>query len=77
MQSAISFGLGYHLYPQFWESKQIFEDWSSFHQSLDEQTQVDSKPAGQPEHASLTQWQLIAANRPEIGALGTPSWWWR
>ena len=29
--------------------------------SLDDQTQVDSKPAGQPEHASLNQCQLIAA----------------
>ena len=28
--------------------------------SLDDQTQVDSKPAGQPEHASLNQCQLIA-----------------
>ena len=27
---------------------------------LDDQTQVDSKPAGQPEHASLNQRQLIA-----------------
>ena len=44
------------------------------HRSLDDQIQVDSKPAGQPEHASLNQCQLIAANRPKIGALGTPSW---
>ena len=44
---------------------------------LDDQTQVDSKPAGQPEHASLNQGQLIAVNRPKIGALGTPSWCWR
>ena len=29
---------------------------------LDNQTQVDSKPAGQPEHAKLNQCQLIAAN---------------
>ena len=28
--------------------------------TLDDQTQVDSKPAGQPEHASLNQCQLIA-----------------
>ena len=28
--------------------------------NLDDQTQVDSKPAGQPEHASLNQRQLIA-----------------
>ena len=28
--------------------------------ALDDQTQVDSKPAGQPEHASLNQCQLIA-----------------
>ena len=27
-----------------------------------DQTQVYSKPAGQPEHASLNQCQLIAAN---------------
>ena len=27
---------------------------------LDDQTQVDSKSAGQPEHASLNQCQLIA-----------------
>ena len=29
-------------------------------QTLDDQTQVDSKPADQPEHASLNQCQLIA-----------------
>ena len=29
---------------------------------LDDQTQVDSKPAGQPEQASLNQCQLIAQN---------------
>ena len=40
---------------------------------LDDQRQVDSKPAGQPEHASLNQCQLIAANRGS----GIPSWWWR
>ena len=40
---------------------------------LDDQTQVDSKPAGQLEHASLSQCQLIAANRPKVGALGTPA----
>ena len=33
------------------------------HRILDDQTQVDSKPASQPEHASLNQCQLIAANR--------------
>ena len=41
--------------------------------TLDDQTQVNLKPAGQPEHASLNQCQLIAANRPKIGALGTPA----
>ena len=43
--------------------------------SLDDQTRVDSKPAGQPKHASLNQSQIIpvAANRPIIGALGTPA----
>ena len=45
--------------------------------ALDDQTQVDSKPAGDPEHASLNQCQLIAANSQKNGALGTPSWWWR
>ena len=37
--------------------------WKSYldHSSyLDDQRQVDSKPAGQPEHASLNQRQLIA-----------------
>ena len=33
---------------------------------FDDQTQVDSKPAGQPEHASLNQCQLIAANGPKM-----------
>ena len=42
---------------------------------FDDQTQVDSKPAGQPEHASLNQCQLIAANGPKMmpWAVGTPS----
>ena len=31
--------------------------------SLDDQTQVDSKPAGQPEQASLDQCQLLATNK--------------
>ena len=34
--------------------------------TLDDQKQVDSKPAAQPEHASLNQCQLIAANRPKL-----------
>ena len=35
---------------------------------LDDQTQADSKPAGQPEHASLNQPQLIALNWcPAVG----------
>ena len=33
---------------------------------LDDQTQVDSKPAGQPEQASLNQCQLITANSPKL-----------
>ena len=33
---------------------------------LDDQTHVDSKPAGQPEQSSLNQCQLIAANRPKL-----------
>ena len=39
---------------------------------LDDQTQVDLKPAGQPEHASLNQCQLIAANRPKNWCSGHP-----
>ena len=39
-----------------------------------EDQHMEWKPAGQPEHASLNQCQLIVAN---IGALGTPSRWWR
>ena len=34
--------------------------------ALDDQTQVDSKPAGQPERANLNQCQLIAANCPKL-----------
>ena len=41
--------------------------------SLDDQTQVDSKPAGQPEHASLNQCQLIAANRPKLVLWAPPA----
>ena len=40
---------------------------------LDDQTQVDSKPAGQPEHASLSQCQLIAANRPKLVLWAPPA----
>ena len=40
---------------------------------LDDQTQVDSKPAGQPEHASLNQCQLIAANRPKLVLWAPPA----
>ena len=36
---------------------------------LDDQSQVDLKPAGQPEQASLNQCQLMA----QIGALRMPS----
>ena len=39
---------------------------------LDDQTQVVSKPAGQPEHAGLNQCQLIAANRPINWCSGHP-----
>ena len=41
--------------------------------TLDDQTQVDSKPAGQPEHASLNQCQLIAANRPKLVPWAPPA----
>ena len=41
--------------------------------TLDEQTKVDSKPAGQAEHASLNQCQLIAANRPELVLWAPPA----
>ena len=43
------------------------------HDDLDDQTQVDSKPAGQPEHASLNQCQLIAANRPTLVLWAPPA----
>ena len=41
--------------------------------SLDDQTQVDSKPAGQPEHASLNQCQLTAASRQELVLWAPPA----
>ena len=41
--------------------------------SVDDQTQVDSRPAGQPEHASLNQCQLIAANRPKLVLWAPPA----
>ena len=40
---------------------------------LDDQTHVDLKPASQPEHASLNQCQLIAANRPKLVLWATPT----
>ena len=40
---------------------------------LDDQTQVDLKPVGQPEHASLNQRQLIAANRPKLVLWAPPA----
>ena len=40
---------------------------------LDDQTQVDSKPAGQPEHANLNQCQLIAANRLKLVLWAPPA----
>ena len=40
---------------------------------LDDQTQVDSKPFGQPEHACLNQCQLIAANRPKLVLWAPPA----
>ena len=41
--------------------------------TLDDQTQVDSKPASQPEHASLNQCQLIVANRPKFVLWASPA----
>ena len=40
--------------------------YSELTHSLDDQTQVDSKPAGQPKHASRNQCQLIAVNSPKL-----------
>ena len=40
---------------------------------LGDQTQVDSKPASQPENASLNQCQLIAANRPKLVLRAPPA----
>ena len=41
--------------------------------TLDDQTQVDSKPTDQPEHASLNQCQLTAANRPKLVIWAPPA----
>ena len=41
--------------------------------ALDDQPQVDSKPAGQPEHASLKQCQVVAANRPKLMLWAPPA----
>ena len=41
-------------------SKMTWADISDINLTLDDQTQVDLKPAGQPEHASLNQCQLIS-----------------
>ena len=40
---------------------------------LDDQTQVDSKQAGQPEHASINQCQLIVAYRPKLVLWAPPT----
>ena len=40
---------------------------------LDDQTQVDSKPASQAEHASLTQCRLKADNRPKLVLWAPPA----
>ena len=39
---------------------------------LDDQTQVDSKLAFQPGHASLIQCQLIAADKPKLMLWASP-----
>ena len=46
---------------------------NTIRETLDDQTQVDSKPAGQPEHASLNQCQLIAANRQKLVLWAPPA----
>ena len=38
----------------------VFSHFYLFKRTLDDQTQVNLKPAGQPEHASLNQHQPIA-----------------
>ena len=55
-----------HLHGLYWETVWLVSI------SLDDQTQVDSKPAGQLEHASLNHCQLIAANRPKELCSGHP-----
>ena len=40
---------------------------------LDDQTQEDSKPAGQPQHVSLNHCQLKAANRPKLMLWAPPA----
>ena len=44
-----------------------------FSSILEDQTQVNSEPAGQPEQASLNQCQLIAANRPKLVLCASPA----
>ena len=41
--------------------------------TLDNQTQVDSKPASPPEHASLNQCQLKSDNRPKLMLWAPPA----
>ena len=63
--------MSYVVYPY----QEIIVYWLgiSFREILDDQTQGDSKPAGQPEHASLNQCQLIAAKRPKLVLLAPPA----
>ena len=52
-----------------WQHKTVYKLTST----LEGQTQVDSKPAGQSKHTSLNQCQLIAANRPKLMLWAPPA----
>ena len=55
------------------ESAPAINACGHFISSLDDQTQVDSEPAGQPEPASLNQCQLITANSPKLVLWACPA----
>ena len=61
------------LYPGPCHSAQYVCSRTRLDATLNDQTQVDSKPAGQPEHASLNHSQLIAANRPKLVLWAPPA----
>ena len=51
----------------------LFKSTRLFGYGLDDQKQVDLKPAGHPEQASLNQCQLIDANSPKLVLCASPA----